>query len=67
MVSVLHANLVSCWVGFVISQPSKSKFLLGRHLATNSFGLGRLFHKLSCQLRNFRCHGNEHGRNLEGC
>ena len=28
-------------------QPSKLKFLLGRHLVTNSFGLGRLFYKSS--------------------
>ena len=27
----------------VNKQPSKLKFLLGRHLATNSFCLGRLF------------------------
>ena len=26
-------------------QPSKLKFLLARHLATNSFGLGKLFYK----------------------
>ena len=34
----------------LISQPSKLKFLLGRHLATNSFGLGKLFYKSSRQL-----------------
>ena len=28
-------------------QPSKWKFLLGCHLATNSFGLGRIFYKSS--------------------
>ena len=49
------------------SQPSKLKFLLGRHLATNSFGLGRLFYKSSRQLQNFRCYGDQNGRNLEGC
>ena len=27
-------------------QPPKLKFSLGSHLATNSFGLGRLFYKL---------------------
>ena len=48
------------------TQPSKLKFLLGRHLATNSFGLGRLFYKSSRQLQNFRCHGDQNGRNLEG-
>ena len=32
-------------------QPSKLKFLLGRHFATNSFGLGRLFYKSSRQLQ----------------
>ena len=47
-------------------QPSKLKFLLGRHLATNSFGLGRLFYKSSCQIQNFRRHGDQSGRNLEG-
>ena len=40
-------------------QPSKLKFLLGCHLATNSFGLGRLFYQASRQLQNFRCHGNQ--------
>jgi len=48
------------------SQPSKLNFLLGRHLATNSFGLGRLFYKSRCQLQNFRRHGDQNGRNLEG-
>ena len=33
-------------------QPSKLKFLLGHHLATNSFGLGKLFYKSSHQLQN---------------
>ena len=47
-------------------QPSKLKLLLGHHLATNSFGLGRLFYKSSCQLQNFRHHGNQNGPNLEG-
>ena len=49
------------------NQPSKLKFLLGRHLATKSFGLGRLFYKSSCQLQNFRRHGNQNSPNLEGC
>ena len=43
------------------------KVLLGCHLATNSFGLGRPFYKSSGQLQNFRCHCNQNGRNLEGC
>ena len=47
--------------------PSKLKFFLGCHLATNSFGLGRPFYKSSCQLQNFRRHGNQNGRYLEGC
>ena len=39
------------WLYMVMSleltkQPPKLKFLLGHHLATNSFGLGRLFYKL---------------------
>ena len=33
------------------NQHSKLKFLLGCHLATNSFGLGRLFYKSSRQLQ----------------
>ena len=32
------------------SQPSKLKFLLGRHLANNSFALGRLFYKSSSKI-----------------
>ena len=44
--------------GKVIIQPSKLKFLLGRHLATNSFGLERLFYKSSRQVQNFRRHGD---------
>ena len=51
------------WVNY---QPSKLKFLLGRHLATNSFGLGRLFYKSSRQLQNIRRHGDQNGHNLEG-
>ena len=42
-----------------VMQPFKLKFLLGHHLATNSFGLGRLFYKSSRQLQNFSCH---HGK-----
>ena len=34
---------------------------------TNSFGLGRLFYKSSCQLQNLGHHGNQNVRNLEGC
>ena len=40
------------------SQPSKLKFLPSHHLATNSFGLGRLFYESSRQLRNSRRHGD---------
>ena len=40
-------------------QPPKLKFLLGHHLATKSFGLGRLFYKSSRQLQNFRRHGDQ--------
>ena len=47
-------------------QHSKLKFLLDCHLATYSFGLGRLFYKSSRQLQNFRRHGNYKGHNLEG-
>ena len=43
----------------VNKQPSKLKFLLGRHLATNSFCLGKLFYKSSCQLQNFRQHATK--------
>ena len=50
-----------------ISQPSKLKFWLICHLATNSFGLGRLFYKSSRQLQNFRRHGDQNGRKMEGC
>ena len=48
-------------------QPSKLKFFLGHHLATNSFGSGRLFYKSSRQLQNLRPHGDQNGCNLEGC
>ena len=47
-------------------QPSKLKLLLGHYLATNSFGLGRLFYESSRQLQNFRRHGDQNGPNLEG-
>ena len=47
-------------------QPSKLKLLLGHHLASNSFGVGRLFYKSSCQLQNFRRHGDQNGPSLEG-
>ena len=50
-----------------VLQPSKLKFLRGRHLETNSLGLGRLFYKSSHQLQNFRRHGDQNGRKLEGC
>ena len=55
-----------CTCGLGAHQPSKLKFLLGRHLATNSFGLGRPLYKSSHQLQNFRCHRNQNGRNLDG-
>ena len=61
-------TVVTYVVSQQISQPSKLKFLLGCHLATNSFGLGRLFYKSSWQLQTFKCHGNQNGCNyLEGC
>ena len=41
------------------------KSLLGHHLATNSFGLGRFFYKSSHQFQNFRPHGDQNGCNLE--
>ena len=56
-----------CTCGLGAHQPSKLKFLLGHHLATNSFGLGRPLYKSSHQLQNFRCHRNQNGRNLDGC
>ena len=36
-------------------------------MATNAFGLGRLFYESSHQLQNFRHHGDQNGGNLEGC
>ena len=53
-------------VPICLVQPSKLTFLLGRHLATNSFGLGRPYYKSSRQLQNFRRHGDQNGRYLEG-
>ena len=44
----------------------ETKFLLSRHLATNSLGLGRLFYKSGHQLQNSRRHGDQNGCNLEG-
>ena len=44
------------WI--IPKQPSKLKFLLGRHLATNSFGLGELLYKSSRHLQNFRHQGD---------
>ena len=46
--------------------PSKLKFLLGRHLATNSFASGKLFYKSGRRLQNVRCHSDQNGHNLEG-
>ena len=64
-------NILVFWVYPVdkqhSNQPSRLKFLLGRYLATNSFGLGRLFYKSSCQLQNFRRHSDQNGPNLKGC
>ena len=54
-------------VPICLVQPSKLKFLLGRHLATNSFGLGGPFYKSSRQLQNFRRHGDQNGCYLGGC
>ena len=52
--TLLISLLFISWIviGLVDStiQPSKLKFLLGHHLATNPFGLGRLFYKLIRQL-----------------
>ena len=60
-------KMALCTCGLGAHQPSKLKFLLGRHLATNSFSLGRLFYKSSHQLQNFKCSRNQNGWNLEGC
>ena len=46
----------SILVGTVPVQPSKLMFLLSHHVATNPFGLGRLFDKSSRQLQTFRHH-----------
>ena len=48
---------------YITDQPSK--FLLRHHLASKSFGLGRLYCKSSHQVQNFRHHGDQNGRNLE--
>ena len=63
----LHEKWHFALVGLVFSKPPSLKFLLSCHLATNSFGLGRPFHKSSHKLQDFRCHHNQNGRNLEGC
>ena len=52
LVTKAKGTFVQVWARNVL-QPSKLKFLLGRHLVTNSFGLGRLFYKASRQLQNF--------------
>ena len=44
----------------------ETKFLLSRHLVTNSLGLGRLFYKSGHHLQNSRRHGDQNGCNLEG-
>ena len=61
-------NIITYWVHpgkGTCMQPSKLKLLLAHHLATNSFGLGRLFYKSSRQLQNFRRHGDQNGPNLD--
>ena len=69
--TLLISLLFISWIviGLVDStiQPSKLKSLLGHHLATNPFGLGRLFYKSIRQLQNLRRHGDQDGCNLEGC
>ena len=64
---VLTCKLRSSGILLAFIQPSKLNLLLGRHLATNSFDLGRLFYKSSRQLQNFRWHDNQNGHNLESC
>ena len=59
-----NPNLVTSY--FYELQPSKLKFLLGRHLATTSFGSGKLFYKSVRRLQTFRCHSDQNGHNLEG-
>ena len=54
-----HSCVLKCEsiLGFTVRvQPSKLKFLLSDHFATNTFGLGRLFDKSSRQLQTFRHH-----------
>ena len=66
---ILIHNIITYWVHpgkGTCMQPSKLKFLLGHYLATNSFGLGRLFYKSSRQLQNFTRYGDQNGPNLEG-
>ena len=52
-------NITFC----ITDQPSK--FLLGHHLASKSFGLRRLYCKSSRQLQNSTHHGDQNGCNLE--
>ena len=62
-------NIITYWVHpgkGTCMQPSKLKLLLGHHLATNSFSLGRPFYKSSCQLQNFRHHGHQKWSQLGG-
>ena len=72
-ISKLRCNNVFSHVSIIVGsealrvEPSKLKVLLSRHLATNSFGLGRLFYKKSSRhLQHYRHHGDQNGRNLEG-
>ena len=64
----MTAEIPNWWcVTTQVWQPSKLKFLVGCHLATSSFGLGRLFYKSSHQFQNFRRHSDQNCRSLEGC
>ena len=47
-------------------QPSKLKFLLSHHFATNPFGLERVFDKSNRQLQTFRHHAYYNCRSLWG-
>ena len=66
LVTKAKGTFVQVWARNVL-QPSKLKFLLGRHMATNSFGVGRLFYKSSRQLQKFSRHGDQNACNSDGC
>ena len=55
--SPISSSLVH-FLFFFASPTLQVKVFLGCDLATNSFGLGRLFYKSSHQLQNFRHHGD---------